>query len=119
MDTKSLNEMVENFFQVKFVTTYIKDEVLYTDVPECQLGTPSRIFSDENAHNMMKPISPQELNATIKMLGSDKAEGLDGITNDMIKNTGLEARRMILEFHQEFHSNWRSISIITDKLYFQ
>ena len=98
MDTKSLNEIVENFFQVKFVTTYNKNEVIYTDVPEGQLGTPSRIFSGENAHDMMKPISPQELNTTIKTLGSDKAEGLDGITNDMIKNTGVEARRMILEF---------------------
>ena len=40
---------------------------------------------------MMKPITPQELNETIMMLGSNKAEGLDGITNDMIKNTGVEA----------------------------
>ena len=40
---------------------------------------------------MMKPITPQELNETIMMLGSNKAEGLDCITNDMIKNTGVEA----------------------------
>jgi len=80
------------------VTTYNKDEVVYADVPEAQIGKPDRIFSRDNAHNMMKPINPQELNENIKSLGSDKAEGLDGVTNDMIKNTGVEARRMILEF---------------------
>ena len=36
--------MIEEFFQVKFVTTYNRDEVHYTDVSERQLGMPNIIF---------------------------------------------------------------------------
>ena len=45
--------------------------------------------SSQNAHNMKLTISPQELDETIKSLQSDKAERQDGITNKMLKNTGV------------------------------
>ena len=45
---------------------------------------------------MMLPISMNELKENINGLNSGKAEGLDEITNQMIKNTGAIARGMLL-----------------------
>jgi len=61
------------------------------------LGVPERTFSDSNSHEMMLPVTPKELDDTINSLQSDKAEGQDGITNEMLKNTGVQARKMILD----------------------
>lgn len=45
----------------------------------------------------MAEISIGELKATLDKLNIAKAEGLDQITNAMLKNTGEAARRIILE----------------------
>ena len=44
----------------------------------------------------MRPITLDELSKNIGDLKSDKAEGLDGVTNDMLKNTDQVARLKIL-----------------------
>ena len=90
--------------KVKFNTTYAKEDVKYDEIPEIKLGQPDQKFSEANAHNMMLPISRRkELDETIKSLQADKAEGQDGITNEMLKNTGEQARTMILDMFKNLH----------------
>ena len=92
-----MNAIIEQFFQVKFNTTFVQEEVKYDHAPDMNLGIPERAFSDSNGHEMMLPVTSKELDETISSLQSDKAEGQDGITNEMLKNTGVQARKMILE----------------------
>ena len=55
---------------------------------------------------MMLPISRRkDLDETIKSLQTDKAEGQDGITNEMLKNTGEQARTMILDMFNNIMSS--------------
>ena len=94
---RRMNAIMEQFFQVKFNTTFVQEEVKYDNAPEENLGVPEKTFSDSNGHEMMLPVTPKELDDTINSLQSDKAEGQDGITNEMLKNTGVQARKMILD----------------------
>ena len=94
---RRMNALIEQFFQVKFNTTFLQEEVKYDHAPDMNLGIPERVFSDSNGHEMMLPVTSKELDETISSLQSDKAEGQDGITNEMLKNTGVQARKMILE----------------------
>ena len=54
-------------------------------------------MSDLTAEDMMRLITMQELDENIAGLLLGKAEGLDGITNKMLKNTGPVARGLLLE----------------------
>ena len=92
-----MNALIEQFFQVKFNTTFLQEEVKYDHAPDMNLGIPERAFSDSNGHETMLPVTSKELDETISSLQSDKAEGQDCITNEMLKNTGVQARKMILE----------------------
>ena len=94
---RRMNAIIEQFFQVKFNTTFKQEEVKYDNIPEVKLGIPEKSLSDSNGHEMMSPVTPKELDDTITSLQSDKAEGQDGITNEMLKNTGVQARKMILD----------------------
>ena len=94
---RRMNAIIEQFFQVKFNTTFKQEEVKYDNIPEVKLGIPEKSLSDSNGHEMMSPVTPKELDDTINSLQSDKAEGQDGITNEMLKNTGVQARKMILD----------------------
>ena len=72
----------------------------------------------------MDPISPAELSVAIAQLDVDKAEGLDGVTNSMIKNTGLVARDSLLAMFNNIlvsgrtPSTWKEgdIALILKKL---
>ena len=94
---RRMNAIIEQFLQVKFNTTFVQEEVKYDHAPDMNFGIPERAFSDSNGHEMMLPVTSKELDETISSLQSDKAEGQDGITNEMLKNTGVQARKMILE----------------------
>ena len=48
-------------------------------------------------HTMMRPISIEELNLNINSPNHAKAEGLDGVTNEMIRNTGAQACLQLLK----------------------
>ena len=46
---------------------------------------------------MMRPISLEESNQNIKELDASKAEGLDGVTNDMLCHAGPLARQFLVQ----------------------
>ena len=87
------------------------------------LGVPEKVFTDHTAHEMVRPITLMELSNNINSLVSGKAEGLDGITNDMLKNTGPTARNMLLELFNnvligaQLPNEWKSgdIALILKK----
>ena len=58
---------------------------------------PEAVLSYLTANDLMKPVTLSELNRNIDNLDSSKAEGLDGVTNGMLKNTGPVARKQLLE----------------------
>ena len=109
---------IEEFLEKKFDTTFESSEITLEPSLNPNLGTPDRIFSDDTAHEMMLPISLKELEDNIKELKSGKAEGIDGITNEMIKNTGPLARKMILEMFNnvmtgaQIPSDWKIGDIV-------
>ena len=54
-------------------------------------------ISQEASDDMMRPISLEELNKNIKELDASKAEGLDGVTNDMLSHAGPLARQFLVQ----------------------
>ena len=105
---------VEEFLEKKFKTTYEKHEITLEPSLSPNLVTPDRVFTNDTAREMMLPISFKELEDNIKDLKSGKAEGIDGITNKMIKYTGLLARKLILEMFNnvKIPSDWKTGDIV-------
>ena len=95
-DQKKKAEVVENFFIKKFNTTYDKSELVNEAVEDEAIGYPETVMGKEASEQMMRLITMQELNEHMAGLKSDKAEGIDGITNEILKQTGPIAREMIL-----------------------
>ena len=58
---------------------------------------PEAVLSYLTANDLMKPVTLSKLNRNIDTLDSSKAEGLDGVTNGMLKNTGPVACKLLLE----------------------
>ena len=97
LDAASKNKVIEAFFETKFETTYLKEEIARNCTDEEFLGVPETVLSNPTANDLMKPVTLSELNRNIDNLDSSKAEGLDGVTNGMLKNTGPVARKQLLE----------------------
>ena len=57
----------------------------------------SPIHGSASAGDLMKSVTLLELNRNIDSLDSSKAEGLDRVTNGMLKNTGPVAHTLLLE----------------------
>ena len=91
-----MNMIIEGFFEKKF-TSFNADKKIWTAVDLDSIGHPEHKFSDNTADEIMRPITLDELSKNIGDLKSDKAEGLDGVTNDMLKNTDQVARLKIVE----------------------
>ena len=96
-DHNGMNAIIEEFFEQKFNTSFTTEEVSWEAVDPDSIGKPEKIFTDDTSDQIMRPITLDELNKNIGELKSDKAEGLDGITNDMLKNTDQESRLKIIE----------------------
>ena len=115
---KEKNEIFENFIETKFNTTYDKEEIVLEINDVENLGVLDKVFTDHTAHRMVRPITLMELSENINSLVSGKAEGLDGITNDMLKNTGPTARNMLLELFNnvligaQLPNEWKSGDIV-------
>ena len=92
-----MNKEIESFFEVKFNTSFNPADIKRESVNLEELGTPARVFSTENSDNMMRPLTMEELVININELNTSKAEGPDGITNSMLKHTGVRARNHLLE----------------------
>ena len=63
---------------------------------EEKLGTPKSRLSDIQSDRVSRRVTRGELDKAISQLKSNKAEGMDGITNDMLKNANEAAKDMIL-----------------------
>ena len=96
-DPDKMNMIIEGFFEKKFNTSFNAEEIIWTSVNHKSIGSPEHTFSDCTSEAIMRPITLDELSKNIGELKSDKAEGLDGITNDMLKNTDNLARTKIVE----------------------
>ena len=94
-----MNVIVEKFLETKFLTSYDKDEISWKEPALAKLGEPSVKMSDETAENIMNPITMEELCINIDELDTSKAEGMDNVTNAMLKNTGPVAREKLLEMY--------------------
>ena len=88
------------------ITKHIKGKYRTSDVPkedirdpprDENLGTPTKMLSDEESSSVVREISKKELDWALDTLDEQKAEGLDGVTNGMLKHTGPLARSLILE----------------------
>ena len=77
--------------------TFNLEEVSLNPAGNEHLGVPDVTFSLENAHEMTLPFTMEELEYASGTLSLGKAEGLDGITNEMLQNTGPTAREMLLD----------------------
>ena len=95
-DQDQMNAGIESFFEIKFNTSFNPDDIQKNPVNLDEIGIPEKKFSQEAADEMMRPITLDELNQNIKELNIDKAEGLDGVTNNMLKHSGTSARNHLL-----------------------
>ena len=73
------------------------EEIRLAPAEEENLGVPDSVFSFQTAHEMMLPFTMGELSQAIGSLSTGKAEGLDGVTTDMLMNTGTTVREMLLD----------------------
>ena len=96
-DHNGMNAIIEEFFEKKFNTSFTTEEVSWEAVYLDLIGKPGKLFTDDTSEQIMQPTTLDELNKNIGELKSDKVEGLDGVTNDMLKNTDQESRLKIIE----------------------
>ena len=96
-DHNGMNAIIEEFFEKKFNTSFTTEEVIWEVVDLDSIGKPGKLFTDDTSEQIMRPTTLDELNKNIGELKSDKAEGMDGVTNDMLKNTDQESRLKIIE----------------------
>ena len=98
-EVPDINTLIEKSFVAKFKCASSPPSTPQaTDVPGDEvIGVPDVCLSDEQARKIVRPFTLHELNSTLNTLVEEKANGLDNITNAMLKNSGPEARLMILE----------------------
>ena len=112
------NQLIEKHFEIKFNTTYSKNDISSENISTDTVGVPDITLSDQTAEDMMRLITMKELDENIAGLLLGKAEGLDGITNEMLKNTGPVARGLLLELFNnvimgaQLPSEWKEGDII-------
>ena len=85
--------------ETKFLTSYDKEEISWKEPDLAKLGEPHIKMSEETAENLMNPITMEDLRLNIDDLHTSKAEGMDNVTNAMLKNTGPIARGKLFEMY--------------------
>ena len=95
-DPHSMALLVEAAFETKFNTSYNPSDVSWIPPNPSVLGVPATVLGDTARSLLMDPISSEELSNAISQLDITKAEGLDNITNSMLKNTGPVGRASLL-----------------------
>ena len=88
--------LVESAFETKFNTLYDPGDVSWALPDPFTLGVPATVLGKAARDMLMDPISLAELSVTIAQQDVSKVEGLDGITNSMLKNTGPVAGDSLL-----------------------
>ena len=94
-DQDQMNTGIESFFEIKFNTSFNPEDIQRNAVNLDEIGTPEKKFSQETADEMMRPITLEELNQNINELNINKAEGLDGVTNNMLKHSGISKKSLV------------------------
>ena len=89
-DQDQMNTGIKSFFEIKFNTSFNPEDIQRNAVNLDEIGTPEKKFSQETADEMMRPITLEELNQNLNELNISKAEGLDGVTNSMLKHSGVQ-----------------------------
>ena len=90
---------IEKFFKEKFkASETIANDLSSASISDDSLGKPEIRLSSATSRKVMRPITAKELGATLDKLDVTKAEGEDGLTNAMLRNTGKVAREVILDF---------------------
>ena len=92
----SMALLVEAAFETKFNTSYNPSNESWIPPNPSVLGVPATVLGDTARSLLMDPISSEELSNAISQLDITKAEGLDNITNSMLKNTGPVGRASLL-----------------------
>ena len=87
-------DIIEKFFKEKFKTEEQPVEV--KEEEGTSIGKPDRSLTEEQAEAIVKRVEVKELEKAIRELQPDKAEGLDQLTNKMLKNATTTAKDMIL-----------------------
>ena len=98
-DPHSMALLVESAFETKFNTSYDPCDISWTHPDPSVLGVPATVLGETARSLLMDPISSAELSAAISQLDVAKAEGLDNITNSMLKHTGPVARASLLAMY--------------------
>lgn len=88
-----MNTAIENFFEVKFNTSFNPKDVIRETIDESNIGIPTARFTQETSDHMMRCLTIEELNSNINDLNVVKAEGLDGVTNNMIRHCRPSCKR--------------------------
>ena len=60
------------------------------------MGTPKVVLSKEEADKLVEAITQEEVDRAICQLNCHKAEGMDQLTNEMLKSAGPQARKLIM-----------------------
>ena len=60
------------------------------------MGTPKLVLSKEEANRLVEAITQEEVDRAIRQLNCHKAEGMDQLTNEMLKSAGPQARKLIM-----------------------
>ena len=92
-----MNEIVETFIKSKFKASFNKEEIDWSPPDMSRLGEPEKRMDEVMAEELMEPITLAELTVLLDKLDTSKAEGMDGVTNEMLRNTGPVARHKLLE----------------------
>ena len=91
-----LKSITEDFISVKFNTSFSPDDITWKPVGDATLDPPVRTLSPDASDNLVRPFTMAELASTLSTLDCSKSEGLDKVTNAMLRNTGQVAREMLL-----------------------
>ena len=71
---KEKNQIIENFLETKFNTTYDREEIVLELSDVENLGVPDKVFTDHTAHEMVRPIILMELSNNINSLVSEERQ---------------------------------------------
>ena len=91
-----LRSIMKEFISVKFNTSFSPVDITWELVGAATLDPPVRSLSREASDNLVSPFTMSMLASALCTLDCFKSEGLDQVTNAMIRNTGQVAREMML-----------------------
>ena len=96
-DAQGKAEIIVEHIKEKYGTSDKTEDDVKDPPKDENLGTLKKVQSEEESISVVKDIRMKELNWVLGTIDEQLAEGLDGVTNGMLKHTGPTARKLILE----------------------